>query len=503
MTPRDYTHVKGETELKADVVVVGSGPGGAAISRVLAEAGRSVVIVEEGPSRSNFRPNAAHTNRFHMQEGGGMVARGSKLMPIAAGRGVGGGSLVNSALCFRVPDGVADGWAAELDGDDRYSAANLRPIFEEIEAIIGVGITPEAIAGENNMIVARGVKALGLKGGLAPRNTPACAGCGVCNFGCPIGGKSSVDRNFIPMAQSHGTIVQADTKVDVIDVSGGRAIGIRGTTRHPVTRAEVGRLSVTADHVVIACGGVGTPRLLHHAGLASRLGPAVGRGLHIHPGSAVMGKCDHEVRMWSGATQGAYFEHPDHPGFLPHTMSMPPGALLLMIAKAGGEAKAAMKDIAYYCGCLVMISDKGAGTVGATSEGRAKIRYEFADGDIARIKAGMYEVAKVLFAGGTKKVTSPVHGCTGYYDTPEALAKDLDDRTIADFIMYASHPMASCRMGEDPAKSVIGVTGEAHGLPGLIIADSSIFPTSLGVNPQLTTMVMATAIGRGLVRTGS
>jgi len=500
MTVRDYSAALGETSLEADVVVVGTGPGGASIARVLAESGRRVVLVEEGPARPNFRPNAAHTNRFHMQEGGGMVARGNKLMPIAAGRGVGGGSLVNSAICFRVPDSVADGWVDTLGGDDRFSASRLRPIFEEIEAIIGVAETPEAVAGENNMIVVRGVKKLGLPGGLVRRNTPACAGCGICNFGCPIGGKASMDRNLIPMAQANGAIVQADTKIDTITVRGGRAAGVSGEVRHPISREPVGRLTVVADRVVIACGGIGTPRLLHHAGLADRLGPAVGRGLHVHPGSAVMGKCDYEVRMWTGATQGAYFEHPDHPGFLPHTMSLPPGALLMMMSRAGKEAKAALKEVPYYCGCLVMISDKGEGTVGATRQGRAKISYTFADGDIARIKAGMYEVAKVLFAGGARQVTAPVYGCTGLYDTPEALAADLADRSIADFIMYASHPMASCRMGSDPAQSVVNPSGEAHGLPGLTLADSSIFPTSLGVNPQLTTMVLATAIGRDLVR---
>jgi len=503
MTLRDYTDALGDTSLEADVVVVGTGPGGASIARVLAEAGRSVVLLEEGPARPNFRPNAAHTNRFHMQEGGGMVARGSKLMPIAAGRGVGGGSLVNSAICFRVPDPIADGWVDTLGGDDRFSSKRLRPIFEEIEAIIGVAETPERVAGENNMIVVRGVKKLGLEGGLVRRNAPACVGCGICNYGCPVGGKASMDRNLIPMARDHGAIVQADTKVDTIAVVGGRAVGVSGVVRHPIGREAVGRLTVRADRVVIACGGIGTPRLLHHAGLADTLGPAVGKGLHVHPGSAVLGKCDHEVRMWSGATQGAYFEHPDHPGFLPHTMSLPPGALLMLMARAGKEAKEAMKEVAYYCGCLVMISDEGEGTVGATANGRAKITYRFADSDIERIKAGMYEVAKVLFAGGAKKVTAPVYGCTGLYASPEALARDLADRTIADFIMYASHPMASCRMGVDPASSVIGPSGEAHRLPGLTLADSSIFPTSLGVNPQLTTMVMATSIGRELVRSGS
>jgi choline dehydrogenase-like flavoprotein len=186
------------------------------------------------------------------------------------------------------------------------------------------------------------------------------------------------------------------------------------------------------------------------------------------------------------------------PGVLPHTLSAPPAALLVLLGLVGAEAKAAMHELQHYCGCVVMISDKGDGTVGARSDGRAAISYRFDDNDIQRIKDGMVQTARVLLAGGATRVLGPVHGL-GVHDSIESFEAALQPRQIHDFTLYASHPMASCRMGADPQTSVVGPTGEAHRLKGLYLADSSIFPTSLGVNPQLTTMTMGTAIGRALV----
>lgn len=497
MDLRDASAVSGAAELVADAVIVGSGPGGAAAARVLAEAGLAVVVVEEGPARSRFRPNYAHTARYHMQEAGAMIARaGLVFMPIAAGRGVGGGSLVNSALCFRTPAPILSDWV-ELLGDERYGPAPMTELYDELEEILGVVRTGEHIAGENNLLLVRGARALGLHADLAPRNAPDCLGCGLCNTGCPVGGKASVDRNLIPMALGRGAIVQADSKVDRILVEGGRAAGVVATVRDADSRVEVGQLTVRAPRVLVCCGGVGTPRLLHRARLAKQLGPAVGRGLHIHPGSAVLGVCDHEVHMWRGATQGAYFEDPELPGTLPHTFAAPPGPMMLILSEVGHAVKESLALLPHLTGCLVMISDKGEGTVSARRDGRARVRYRWAPRDLQRTKDGMVKTARVLQAGGARRFLAPVHG-VGMADSPEDLQARLAPRKLQDFTLYASHPMASCRMGTDPATAVIGPSGEAHRLPGLYLADSSIFPTSLGVNPQLTTMAIATLIARGV-----
>lgn len=480
-----------------DAVVVGGGPGGAAAARAMAKGGMKVLLVEEGPPESRFRPNQGHTMRYHMQEGGAMVALGAAPLPIAAGRGLGGGSLINSAIAWRCPDPVLESWIDRL-GDDRFAPAKLRPVYDQLWEMLGIWPTRTEISGNNNDLIVRGVRALGLEGGYLERATPGCSGCGVCYFGCPSRGKASVDGNLLVDATGFGLQIQADLRIDHIEVSGDRVRGVAGTLRHPDSREPGGRVQIDAGIVVIAAGGIGTPRLLHHAGLADRLGP-VGHGLHVHPGSAVLGRCEARIDWWIGATQGAWFHVPELPGVLPHTFSAPPEAYLAASGLSGPATKAAIAELPYLCGMVIMVSDTGEGRVGAWPDGRAKISYDFAESDVERIKRGMVWVAKVLLAGGAVELRAPIRGvpaCT----SAEALEAALADRRITDFTLYASHPMSSCRMGRDPASSVIGPDGQAHGLRGLYLADSSIFPTSLGVNPSLTTMAMAQVIGEGIAR---
>jgi len=491
-----FAEVGSGRTLEADVVIVGSGPGGASAAWALAETGARVVVLEEGPATSRFRLNQAHTARYHMQEGGSVLAHGRAIFPVAAGRGVGGGSLINSALCFRTPESVLSGWA-ELLEDERWGPEQMRRLFEEIEPIIGVSITPDSVAGENNRILVRGAQALGLDGRLAPRNTPACAGCGVCNFGCPSGGKASTNLTFLPRAVGRGALIQAETRVHTVLVEGGRARGVVGRAFHPDTREPGGMVTVRADRVILSCGALGTPRLLWSAGLAPMLGPMVGEGLHVHPGNAVMGLSPDIVHLWKGATQGAYFTHPDLPGVLPHTFSAPPEVCLLAMGAVGDKLAEGLEMLPHLCGIIVMVSDHGRGRVRAHADGRLDVRYDFTDEDLDRIKAGMAVTARVLEAAGVSRITAPVHGI-GWRDSVDDFTDALADRTITDFTLYSSHPMSTCRMGLDPERSVLDPAGRTHGLEGLYIADASVFPTSLGVNPQLTTMAIAARIARGI-----
>lgn len=492
-----YDEVGAGRALEADVVIVGSGPGGSAAAWTLAEAGARVVILEEGPPKSRFRPNYANSTRYHMQEAGSMLVRGDVMFPMAAGRGVGGGSLINSALAFRTPDHVTAGWRELLD-DPAWGPEGLSPVYDEIGAMLGIGPVREEVAGENNRLIIRGATALGLSAGLAPRNTPYCKGCGLCNFGCPVGGKASVNLTFLPRAVARGALIQADTKVHEILVEGGRAVGVRGRAFHPDTREPGGEVTVRAKRVVLSAGAIGTPRLLWHSGQAADLG-AVGEGLHIHPGSAVMGVAEENIYLWRGATQGAWIDVPEQPGTLPHAFTAPPEATLLTLGFVGSRLHEGLALLPKLCGVISLVSDVGMGRVRATSDGRADISYRFDPDDLRRTRASMVLVARVLLAGGARWVTAPVHK-VGRHESAESLGRALETRSLHDFQLYSSHPMSSVRMGGPGAP--LGPDGQFRRLPGLFVADASVFPTSLGVNPQYTTMAAGVVIGRKMVAAG-
>jgi choline dehydrogenase-like flavoprotein len=373
----------------------------------------------------------------------------------------------------------------------------MQVLYDEVSARIGVGLTRPEISGENNDIIVRGIRALGLEGGLAPRSTPGCVGCGVCYFGCPSRGKASTDLTFLADAIDLGATIQAEVKVEQVLREGDRVTGVQATAIHPETGERGGLLTVKARAVVLSAGAIGTPRLLWHTGLGETLGPHTGEHLQVHPGSTVISRCDHEVHMWKGATQGAYFHHPDLPGVLPHTFNAPPEAALLAAGFVGDKWQEGLALLPYLCGMLLMVSDKGEGSVRSFPDGRANMTYTFADEDVTRIKKGLVEVARVLQAGGARELWVPVHG-VGRCETPEQLGERLQDRTIKDFTLYAAHPMGTCRMGRDISTGVVDKNGRAFGIQNLWIADASLFPSSLGVNPQLSTMALGTHVGRRL-----
>ena len=484
-----------------DVVIVGAGAGGAAAAKVLSEQGLSVLIVESGPKISHFKSNYAHTAKYHMQENGSMVAQGSTMMPIAAGKGVGGSTLINSALSFVAPNDVLDGWATLLD-DESWSANSLRSTYDEISTAIGVAITSPIVSGKNNDLIVRGIKKLGWEGGLAPRSTPQCVGCGICYFGCPSNGKASMNLSLLPRAQQFNCTIQAEAEVIDILVDGMNVVGIKAIGRHPDTGDNGGILTVKAKKTILAAGAIGTPKLLWYCGLAEQISTLVGEGLHVHPGSTLIGIAPEPIEMWKGATQGAYCHPPNLPGVLPHTFSAPPEACLLAAGYVGESWQEGLALLPNMCGMLVMISDKGQGSVRAHPDGRANITYHFDDEDVQRIKDGLVAVSKILLAGGATDLRAPIHG-VGTINHPEELERQLHSRRIEDFTLYAAHPMSTCRMSESPNTGVINRDGAVHNLRNLYIADASVFPTSLGVNPQLSTMVCATHIARKMLYTQS
>lgn len=492
--PSRYT---APTTVRADVAVIGSGAGGSAVAAALAENGLRVVVLEEG---SHWRPEqfkADSTFAFkNLYQGrGARSLRGNAVIPMPGGRGVGGSTLINSAICFRCPDPVLADWRHR--GVDTMQQARFDAYFDRIWSTLGVVVNPLAVQRNNNLIFQVGAERLGLDGKFLARSAPGCQGCGVCQYGCSSGGKMSADRSFLAEAIRTGNVaVYADCRVRRAEVRGDRVAAVEGEVIDPDSHQGVAPVRVEADTFVLAGGPVGSPAFLLANGLAE---PDVcGRHLVVHPTVGSLARFTQEIRPWSGVTQGYYVDCWDR-GFLLQTYTVTPDQYFLMLQTGTGEAtEEVMANLAHLASAGALVHDEDSeGRVRMTPAG-PDLSYHLGDGDRRRLIEGLRLTARVFFAAGALEVFPGRFGLERVAteaDIDAALPLDLPADQL---LLYASHPMGTCRMGADPATSVVDPHGRVWGWSNLRVADASVFPTSLGVNPQVTTMAIGLMVGHSV-----
>ena len=481
--------------IKVDAVVVGSGAGGAAVAAELTRAGQKVAVLEEGrsfaPADLVTKPSWAFRHLY--QARGVQVAQGALLIPMTAGRAVGGSTFVNSGICFRAPDAVLDEWVRDYGSS--WTPARLAPLFEETERALDVQKTTPAQARQNSLVFKRGADKLGLAGDFISRNAPGCVGCGVCQLGCPIGGKSSVDKALLPGALERGADVYSEVRCSEILIDKGVARGVVGQLLNPDDQV-IGTLTVEADRTFLCGGALGTPQILQNNRLANSSGQ-VGENLHIHPGQPTAGVFHEDVKYWDGVTQG-YYVHMENA--ILETFTGTP-ELFWASLPLGQMTLAKLRNLA-TAGC--MIRDEGRGRIRSKGLGRlAALEYELTESDRLRFVRGAQALSRIYFAAGAHTVWPLVNpGIEPAHSIDEALAQLPDDLPLRRLNPYGSHPQGSCRLSADPKRGVCKPSGETHDVERLYVADGSLFPSALGVNPQITIIALATGIARDLARAG-
>lgn len=487
-------------DLRADVCIVGAGAGGSAAAAALAEAGLSVIVLEEGRhwKPSEFRSQSAFAMKNLYQGRGMRSLRGNAVIPLPGGRGVGGSTLINSAICFRTPPEVMQLWR-ESHGLDRVTDERFGAYFDRIWKTIGVTVNPMSVQRNNNLIFREGAEKLGLKGEFMARSAPGCVGCGICQYGCPTGGKASVDRTFLSEAVGRGTVgVYAECRIRTVETDGDRIVAVVGELVDPDSHAGRGPVRVEADTFVLSGGPIGTPLFLLANGLADPT--HCGRHLVIHPTSGVLAKFEQRIEPWTGVTQGYYVDCWER-GFLLQTYTVTPDQYFLLLqSRTGRETMAYMQDLAHIASAGALVHDEDSeGFVRWTPAG-PDLYYHFGDGDRRRLIDGIRLTAEVFLAAGAQEAMAGHMGAKPVR-SPDRVAEAVPYDTPAHHLfLYASHPMGTCRMGADPAQSVVDPAGRVWGWANLRVADASVFPTSLGVNPQVTTMAMGLMVGEAIAR---
>jgi choline dehydrogenase-like flavoprotein len=285
------------------------------------------------------------------------------------------------------------------------------------------------------------------------------------------------------MALRAGAELFPGAEVTRIILEGGRARGV-------VARTEDGhQLTVRARAVVVACGTIMTPLLLGAQRLGARSGQ-LGRNLSIHPCCGALAEFDEQILPWNGIPQGYAIDELHEEGILFEGAAVPLEMTMTMTPMIGPEMVRLAESFDHVASFGFLVEDTTRGSVHEL-RGQPVIQYWLSERDVSHIKRGLDVLAQIFFAAGARVVHAPVAGFERLRpDDLPALRRarlrpwDLD--------ISAYHPLGTARMGRDPATSVIDPDHRLHDVEGLYVADGSAVPTSLGVNPQVTIMALAT-----------
>ena len=486
----------------ADVCVIGSGAGGAVVAKELAEAGLSVIILEAGEQHdpTTFGTYEPEMLRRLFWDSGLRSTRDGAIV-ISQGKGVGGSTVHNLCYAVRPPQVLLDRWGVR----------EIWPYFDQVEQVLGVTQMQETDVNRLNAVIRRGCEQMRWRGGLQRHNRGACATCGArCLFGCPDSksiqteptrtGKQSMAVTYIPLALAAGARLYSNCVAEKIHISRKVAVGVSA-------RLPSGTLYVQSRAVVLAAGAINSPQLWLKSGLPNT-NRQVGRNLHLHPAVFVGGIFNETINGHLGIPQSYYIDE-----FLDLRRSPDSGYLLMpafgseMIVAAslpgfGRSHQALMKRYQHIAALLVLLHDKTTGRVSINHTGTPNISYRLQRSDKQVLVEGAINAARLLFAAGAAEIIMPY---TEHLRIKTE--KDLEiirQRGIApnDIMMASSHPQGTLRMGADRHKSVVKLSGESHAVPGLFVADASLFPTSIGIPPTLTIAALGRHVAGQIIESG-
>ena len=495
-----------DAELECDAVVVGSGAGGSVIAEELAKAGYDVMVLEQGPYETSetFKQNEMRMMQKLFQQSGAASTKDLSFV-LLAGRGAGGGTMVNWNTCLRPPARILGEWEREF-GVEGVTSETFAGYVEEVWRSIKVN-PEESQRNGNNGVLWEGSRALGYKEGtdyhLIERNAVGCdQRCDYCTYGCIYAAKQSTAMNYLPSAQKKGARFAFDARVERVVIEGGEAKGVVATVK---SGGKDVRLGVKSKVVVAAAGGIETPALLLRSGVKDK---NVGRYLRLDPTVAVGGIFAKPIEPWKGPPQTvAVWKFIDldgtYHGFWVEAAPAHPGLFALSIPWVSGkEHKDFMKR--YYArssASIVLVREWSSGVVSTDRDGYARVSYDLEKRDRETLLRGMEETSRILMAAGAVGVwtthNSQVFGGDG---TNPMKPGDLDAFSASlrrqgveynRMMLYSAHLMGSCRMSADPSLGPTSPTGELHTVENLFVGDACVFPTTPAVNPMISIMAMS------------
>jgi choline dehydrogenase-like flavoprotein len=519
--------------LETDVVVVGSGAGGSFVAAEVAQhTDQRVLILENGeffePEQFLQRERFAMPRMFYTQFSVTSVPGTKREIPTVStatvtGRLVGGSATINHALAFEPPKPVIQEWNERYGAEFDY--ADLQPHLDAVRAELRVAAVPASQISGSNLALKRGALALGMPHhGASERNAHQCIGCGFCDLGCRYNRKITPLNMVLPRAGRHGAQLIANCLVQDLTFEdlpeGGprgqskRVTGVRGVLRDG-RGTELQPIEIRARRVVLAAGPFGSPRILLRSNLdrvRRRTGKdaAIGGRFSTHGTITFYGDFDDAIFPSAAGPPMAYFvktyETDDQATADPERhhiryalegmLNHPIAHAQLMPYESAESYQTFMRRFNQTMTLAVMFRDRAVGRVT-----RNAFEYALAEEDHANWLDSIRTGARLMFASGAKQVFFNTHRPL-ILNSPDEIDATLTLQMVKDrrIQLTSGHPMGGCALGGDPKRDVVDSRGRSWDVEGLYVADSSTFPTSLGINPCVTTYALGRFMGERLVQ---
>lgn len=490
--------IKGDVKRSADVVIIGSGAGGAPLAKELSGEGYSVILVEEGAKfdrEKDFNLNPTQSFMRMYRDAGQTLTLGVPFVLLPLGKTLGGTTTINSGTALRMLRPILKKWHT-FHGLSDITEEELNLLYAHLEEYLFVQRADPEVAGPVARTFLAGAQKMGLSSGWLPRNAKECEGYGTCVFGCPSGAKQSMDVSFIPDAVKNGADVYTCCRAAKITTKGGKATGMTGFFVDPFTGKKTGhKIELEARVVVLSGGAIYTPFfLLRQGGLANSSGQ-VGRNLEIHPCVQVVSLMDEPMNPPKGIPQSSYVDEFKDEGVTLEGGTVPPEIHALALTGAGNKHAALMSSYPNMglFGAMISDTDSWGRVVNLPRSGYSPtMLYVLKGEDVRKAKLSTLLMSEIWFAAGARKVFTPFAGHYEISSPRDMKALEQSKVRAADiYAMSAYHPVGTCRMGGDPESSVVKHTCETWDVEDLYICDGSALPTSAGVNPQLTIMAIS------------
>jgi len=487
-----------------DVVIIGSGAGGGTVASelaTLAHAGKKVLVVEQGPRFAEGEFSGRELEMapsLYQDEGGFLTKEGT--MTLAFGRAYGGSTVVYTGTSMQPPERVIGQW--NVPG---LTHADLAPRAGKYAAQNNVHLLAAEELNDNNRLFVEGCRNAGYRAEQFPLNVKGCRGTSLCNLGCPHGAKQGTHRVQLPAAEAAG--VEVVTRAEALRL-GERTVDIRVTEKRPGTKGlpsewAPGEYRISARTIVLAGGAVGSPALLlrsHLPGLPGR----VGEGFTCHPAHILAAEHARPITNDVGHPKSFFLDRAVEEAFVLETCMYFPFTTAKNLAGFGAPHSRLMHAYPRLQMILVLACDKAVpgNRVAVDRDGNPVVHYRFTRETVQALVRATRASAKIFFGAGALRVHAPSADPPLIERSDAARVDELIDASHfkpGKISVSAAHLMGGCGMGGNAKDSVTDSRGVVHGRPWLRVADASLFPDSLEINPYLTIMALADRVAEGIL----